>query len=207
MGCLAFVMPGSLAGLACSGILCRNGQPDVCPACLQVSDCQIGSRLWWPLQQHAVAEWNGVSSSGVLAALLPYRRVSHFRLAITVLLRLQPGSLVLLAPVCSSFSDCCHSQAQRSVVLPLGDARFDWVTVGNLLANRTLACLFFSVRHVYVSLQLCINILTCLPVSRTILLCQLAGALGHSWLVERPSSAKMALLPRWQEFFSEAWVA
>ena len=61
------------------------------------------------------------------------------RLAVAAVLRLQPCGLLVLAPVCSSFSDMCVSQSCRSIVLPLGDQRYSWVKSGNLLAHRRLA--------------------------------------------------------------------
>lgn len=103
------------------------------------------------------------------------------RLAILAVLRLQPCSLVILAPVCSGFSYMCSSQAKRFWFDPLGDETYEWVKCGNLMANRV------------------------------ILLCWLCSALGHVWLVEQPSSAKFGDLPRWRFFCEQVvyaiWMA
>lgn len=62
----------------------------------------------------------------------------YLRLAIMAILRLEPGSLGILAPVCSSMGFLTASQSMRSFVQPLGVSHFDWVRNGNILAVRPL---------------------------------------------------------------------
>lgn len=96
----------------------------------------------------------------------------QLRLAILAILRLHPCGLVILAPVCSGFSYMCSSQAQRHWLNPEGNTDLPWVRAGNIMANRVT------------------------------LLCWLCSALGHSWVIEQPSSKKFGDLPRWR-FFCE----
>ena len=63
----------------------------------------------------------------------------HLRLAILAVLRLEPQSLGLLAPVCSSMGWLVSSLSKRSFVCPLGDPSVDFVSAGNLLALRPLS--------------------------------------------------------------------
>ena len=58
------------------------------------------------------------------------------RLAILAVLRLEPDSLGILAPVCSSMGFLASSISLRSFMLPLGDEEKSFVQVGNLLAIR-----------------------------------------------------------------------
>ena len=60
----------------------------------------------------------------------------HLRLAILTVLRLEPNSLGILAPVCSSMGFLAASLAKRSFICPLGDCSKGFVTSGNLLALR-----------------------------------------------------------------------
>ena len=60
------------------------------------------------------------------------------RLALTCCLRLQPASLGILAPVCSSMGFLTASQTMRSFMIPLGQSKFEMVRTGNLLAIRQL---------------------------------------------------------------------
>lgn len=92
------------------------------------------------------------------------------RIAVLSILRLHPNSLVILAPVCSSFSFMCSSQAMRFFYNPEGDESIGWVKAANVMANRVT------------------------------LLCWLAAALGHTFLVEQPSSARFGDMPRWRHF-------
>lgn len=66
----------------------------------------------------------------------------------------------------------CSSQAQRHWLNPEGNTDLPWVRAGNIMANRVT------------------------------LLCWLCSALGHSWVIEQPSSKKFGDLPRWR-FFCE----
>ena len=63
----------------------------------------------------------------------------HLRLAILAVLRLEPRSLGLLAPVCGSMGWLVSSVSKRSFVCPLGDQSVDFVSSGNLLALRPLS--------------------------------------------------------------------
>lgn len=78
--------------------------------------------------------------------------------------------MVVLAPVCSGFSYMCSSQAMRFHYCPEGNEDIWWVKAGNVKANRVT------------------------------LLCWLAAALGHTFIVEQPGSAKFGDMPRWQHF-------
>ena len=94
------------------------------------------------------------------------------RCALLAILRLYPHSLGLLAPVCSSFSFMCSSQAQRYWFSPLGNEACLSVKLGNVMATRCT------------------------------LLCWLLVALEHVFILEQPGSAKFGDMPRWQEFCS-----
>lgn len=96
-----------------------------------------------------------------------------FRCAILSLLRLHPCSLVVLAPVCSGFSFMRSSQSMRTFFCPLGDESRAWVKAGNVMSVRVT------------------------------LLCWLAAALGHTFIVEQPGSAKFGDMPRWRWFSEE----
>ena len=99
--------------------------------------------------------------------------VSPFlRCAVLSILRLFPGSLVILAPVCSSFSYMCSSQSRRLFYMPEGDESFSWVKEGNVMSCRVT------------------------------LLCWLCSALGLVFIVEQPGSEKFGQMPRWQHFCS-----
>ena len=60
------------------------------------------------------------------------------RLALLACLRLEPGSVGVLAPVCSSMGFLTASQFLRNMMAPLGDSSRTWVESGNLLAIRYL---------------------------------------------------------------------
>lgn len=97
----------------------------------------------------------------------------QLRLALLSVLQLFPGSLVVLAPVCSSFSFMSSSQSSRYIWMPEGDERYSWVKSGNVMSVRV------------------------------VLLCYLCAALGLVFLVEQPASGKFAEMPRWQRFCTE----
>lgn len=92
------------------------------------------------------------------------------RLAILAILRLHPCSLVILAPVCSSMSFMCSSQAGRYWYSPLGNEELWWVKSANVMSCRVT------------------------------LLAWLATAPGHTFMIEQPSSAKFGDMPRWRFF-------
>lgn len=107
-----------------------------------------------------------------------YSACFNLRCAVLAILRLHPKSLVILAPVCSGFSFMCSSLAQRFFWRPEGMESLHWVRAGNIMANRVT------------------------------LLCWLCAALGHTFLLEQPGSARLAALPRWQYFCQKVcWAA
>lgn len=65
-------------------------------------------------------------------------RLHSPRLALLAVLRLEPGSLGILAPVCSSMGWLAASQSKRNFMLPLGDPSKGFVQEGNMLAIRSL---------------------------------------------------------------------
>ena len=85
------------------------------------------------------------------------------------ILRLHPGFVVVLAPVCSGFSFMCSSQAMRFWYDPNGNTSYHWVISGNLMANRV------------------------------VILAWLCIALGHVFILEQPGSAKFGYMDRFQE--------
>ena len=92
------------------------------------------------------------------------------RCAIISILQLLPGSLVILAPVCSSFSFMSSSQNCRYLFMPEGNQGLSWVKAGNVMSVRVT------------------------------LLCYLCAALGLVFILEQPASGKFALMPRWEYF-------
>ena len=96
--------------------------------------------------------------------------IEALRSAILGLLCLHPKSIVILAPVCSGFSYMCSGQAKRFWFCPGGDESFSWVKSGNVMSNRIT------------------------------LLCWLAVALGHVFILEQPAPGKFADMPRWRYF-------
>ena len=92
------------------------------------------------------------------------------RCAALALLKLHPKSLVILAPVCSSFSYMCTGQSGRSYFCPLGFEEVRWVREGNIMC------------------------------SRVVLLIWLCCALELIFLLEQPGEAKFGNMPRWQFF-------
>lgn len=61
----------------------------------------------------------------------------QLRLALLAALKLEPGSLAVLAPVCSSMGFLASSVTKRNCMVPLGDPSVLSVAEGNLLAFRT----------------------------------------------------------------------
>lgn len=93
-----------------------------------------------------------------------------YRCAVLALLQLYPGSLVVLAPVCSSFSFMSSSLHCRYFWMPEGSDTLSWVKAGNVMAVRAT------------------------------LLCWLAAALGLVFILEQPGCSKFSLMPRWEHF-------
>ena len=73
-----------------------------------------------------------------------YQIDPKLRLALFTLLRLEPDSLGVLAPVCSSMGFLASSVTRRNCMLPLGDTSKMSVSEGNLLACRWLGSLYIS---------------------------------------------------------------
>lgn len=71
----------------------------------------------------------------------------------------------------------CQSQSERFWYSPEGNESLHWVKMGNVMS------------------------------ARVILLCWLAAALGHVFLIEQPGSAKFGDMPRWKDFCSRICVA
>lgn len=131
----------------------------------------VSSPFCWAVKKESSQE-----SKIKMPCLLPaccfsrYNACFKLRCAVLAILRLHPNSLVILAPVCSGFSFMCSSLAQRFFWCPEGVESLRWVRAGNIMANRVT------------------------------LLCWLCAALGHTFLLEQPGSARLAALPRWQYF-------
>lgn len=89
-----------------------------------------------------------------------------FILAIQLLKRLRPSSLVHFAPVCSSWTWVNRGTAKRSRLDPLGDTSLAYVRE----ANRMVA--------------------------RVVMLALMCSALGHVWVLEQPSSSLMDAHPK-----------
>eukprot|EP00435_Cladocopium_sp_Y103_P017229 s1834_g4.t1 len=104
--------------------------------------------------------------------VLIFLQLVAFLCAVLAILRLFPGSVVLLAPVCSSFSYMCSSQSLRVFYMPEGDEAIWWVKEGNVMSCRVT------------------------------LLCWLCCALGIVFVLEQPGSGKFGQMPRWQHFCS-----
>ena len=62
--------------------------------------------------------------------------MTDVRLAISVVLRLRPQSLVLLAPVCSTMGTLARAHTKRCFILPLGDETREDVSASNLMTLR-----------------------------------------------------------------------
>ena len=95
---------------------------------------------------------------------------STFRLALCVLLRLRPRSLVVLAPVCSTMGTIAAGHTRRSFVLPIGDTSRQDVSQANKMSLRVL------------------------------ILVWVCSALGHKWIIEQPASGVWRHLPWWRFF-------
>lgn len=91
-------------------------------------------------------------------------------LAMLTILKLQPDSLGVLAPVCSSMGFLASSVTLRNQMFPLGDLSKLSVQNGNLLACRS------------------------------ILLCWIMAALGHVFLLEQPCGSHFRSFPHWRYF-------
>ena len=169
-----------LSGISLCRAICRKGQCDVCFAGSGVPWNSLW--LWLPrvVQQHFWALWiraalqheNNSMIVSFLANCYHLYTTACFlsRCALLSLLKLHPKSLVILAPVCSSFSYMCTSQSGRSYFFPLGDESVLWVKEGNVMCCRV------------------------------VLLIWLCCALDLIFLLEQPGEAKFGQMPRWVYF-------
>ena len=106
-----------------------------------------------------------------------YMRTCLHRFALMSILRLHPGSLVVLAPVCSSFSYMCSSQSKRAFYWPQGDESISWVRCGNIMNGRVT------------------------------LLAWLCVACGCTFLIEQPADGCFNQLPRFQQLCAKVYVS
>ena len=143
-----------------------------------------------------------------------YQIDPKLRLALFTLLRLEPDSLGVLAPVCSSMGFLASSVTRRNCMLPLGDTSKMSVSEGNLLACRWLGSLYISrcnfdfIIYIYISL---VAIHMVEPQAkqmamtqtslRTIILCWVLVALGHCFILEQPTGSHFKSFPHWRYFY------
>ena len=137
--------------------------------------------------------WSPYLRENYLSPLPWYQPI---RLALLTILKLEPSSLGVLAPVCSSMGFLASSVTQRCFTLPLGDTRKISVAQGNLLA-----CRYLDSNHPYP------NCLMTTPKNRrfpsqprSIILCWVLVALGHSFLLEQPKGSHFRSFPHWRFF-------
>ncbi|CAE7198291.1 unnamed protein product, partial [Symbiodinium sp. KB8] len=76
--------------------------------------------------------------AGVSLDILHTGKAMDILLALLTVLRLERGSLGVLAPVCSSFGFLCASQSGRCFERPKGHEHVKWVGDSNIMAARTL---------------------------------------------------------------------
>ena len=119
------------------------------------------------------------------------------RLALLSILKLEPDSLGVLAPVCSSMGFLASSLTQRSFILPLGDIRKLPVAQGNLLA-----CRYLDSNHPYPNCFIFTpQTNRRFPIQpRSIILCWVLVALGHCFLLEQPKGSHFRSFPHWRFF-------
>ena len=89
-----------------------------------------------------------------------------FALCVVAVLRMKPGGLAVLAPVCSSFSGMSRHQSGRSARRPEGDELKLWVRDANIMT------------------------------ARVVLLMQLCQALQLPFILEQPGGSSMEKMPR-----------
>ena len=97
--------------------------------------------------------------------------IAVLRSILAVVRRMRSGSLLMCAPVCSSWVWMSRSTTLRSRILPLGDVSLASVAAGNL------------------------------QVARLVLLLVLVSHWGCSWVVEQPMTSLMWMHPRFQALF------
>ncbi|CAL1150914.1 unnamed protein product [Cladocopium goreaui] len=98
----------------------------------------------------------------------PLGLLNYLWLTLNEVLRCKPGSLLVLAPVCTSMSAMSRHTSGRSYLKPYGNTNYEFVELGN-----TLAC-------------------------RCILLILVAHWRGLRWLLEQPDGSFLQYLPRFQ---------
>ena len=140
---------------------------------------------------------------------LRYLWCQPIRLALLTTLKLEPNSIGVLAPVCSSMGFLASSLTQRSFTLPLGDIRKIPVAQGNLLACRYLDsnhqfsnCLISTPKKTQEVPNLTqVNYNRRFPIQpRSIILCWVLVALGHCFLLEQPKGSHFRSFPHWRFF-------
>ena len=73
-----------------------------------------------------------------------------FLTALSLMLRVELGGLATLAIPCNSFGYMASSQHGRSYINPLGDPRFAFVQIGNIISLRaTMLIALAVIRGVY----------------------------------------------------------
>ena len=103
--------------------------------------------------------------------LCDFNSAAGFASILAVVRRMRSGSLLMCAPVCSSWVWMSRSVTLRSRILPLGDVNQASVAAGNL------------------------------QVSRLVLLLMLVAHWGGTWVVEQPMTSLMWMHPRFQALF------
>jgi hypothetical protein len=147
----------SIPGVSCDYIFGGKAMDLLTPAGMSPSSSNGGFLLMIMIVceygWHAhICHWDSLSAPSIL---LPFQCASSLgpslalRLAILAVLRLEPDSLGILAPVCSSMGFLASSISLRSFMLPLGDAEKDFVQVGNLLAIRPPGYKYSSIFNLY----------------------------------------------------------
>ena len=136
-----------------------------------------------------------------------------YRLALLAVLKLEPNSLGVLAPVCSSMGFLASSTTLRTSMLPLGDTSRCHVEVGNVLAFRFIGCTtkflcgpLCGPVSCWFSLSMLLGpppnlTVSIVPASfRAILLAWVLVALGHTFILEQPHDSHFRSFPQWRYF-------
>ena len=117
-----------------------------------------------------MAGFPGLAMDLVYCDAYDFLSLAGFVLSLIGILKLQDEGLVVLAPVCSSFSSMSRATSQRSPNNPLGDSYKQFVRDGNIIGSRVVLAMY------------------------------LIEALGHVYLLEQPGGSTFPLLPRFQTF-------